>query len=499
MGKTVYQMSPDGGTTKYNVRDNNIAPIEFDATSASKTYYKNDEFVLDSDGVLYRATTTISAGSAIVTSGGSANAEVAPSVTGQIKALDDRVDVLEEESGAVLLNASGNPIVIDNGVEANAERLKVTLEPIQSGSGTPSPDNVRPISGRTGTTVTTRNEGSTESNTITLQFGQTVCGGEVDFDTGVVTVTKAIADLGSMTWTDYQTNCKTSNDIQSVVAKPRSGSALADIIAEKYPNSLPSAVVADQTTKAQICVNINGTIIVSDGGTSASPSGKICYELATPTTIQLTPEQLKLLKGYNYVAADGDISLAYYGEMQPVIDKLDEEKVDTTVIGNVEDGANASQAYAVGSHFIRGGKFCTVTSPVTTGSTWTLNTNYVEGTIADNLSYEDGTFTIGTAQQSNVSILHNANDWWRWGKVVNFVINFTIANDINGVVSLFQPKYKPHQQTTYKEKNFILCDSSAPYGATEYSVYMVANGWIKTSTAGLPAGSYALCGEYICE
>ena len=61
---------------------------------------------------------------------------------------------------------------------------------------------------------------------------------------------------------------------------------------------------------------------------------------------------------------------------------VDEQKVDNSVIGTVEDGTNPTKAYAVGEHMIRGGKFCTVTSPVTTSSTWTLNSNYVEGDVA---------------------------------------------------------------------------------------------------------------------
>lgn len=44
---------------------------------------------------------------------------------------------------------SGNPTVITDAFGGSCKSLKLTLEPIQSGSGTPSPSNVRPISGRT--------------------------------------------------------------------------------------------------------------------------------------------------------------------------------------------------------------------------------------------------------------------------------------------------------------------------------------------------------------
>lgn len=65
------------------------------------------------------------------------------------------------------------------------------------------------------------------------------------------------------------------------------------------------------------------------------------------------------------------------------IKSLDDSKVENSVIGNVEDGATASQAYAVGEHFTRGGKFCTCKANMAQGETWTLNTKYVEGTLGD--------------------------------------------------------------------------------------------------------------------
>lgn len=43
---------------------------------------------------------------------------------------------------------SGNPITVSDAAPVNAVNLSMDLEPIQAGSGTPSPDNIRPISGR---------------------------------------------------------------------------------------------------------------------------------------------------------------------------------------------------------------------------------------------------------------------------------------------------------------------------------------------------------------
>jgi len=68
----------------------------------------------------------------------------------------------------------------------------------------------------------------------------------------------------------------------------------------------------------------------------------------------------------------------------PVIRNLNvnERKADNSVIGTVEDGTNPTKDYAVGEHMIRGGKFCTVTVPVTTASTWVEGNNYTIGDVA---------------------------------------------------------------------------------------------------------------------
>lgn len=61
--------------------------------------------------------------------------------------------------------------------------------------------------------------------------------------------------------------------------------------------------------------------------------------------------------------------------------------VAESVVGPVENSTTASKAYAVGEHFIRNDKFCTAIAAIASGATLTLNTNYVEGTIAECINY----------------------------------------------------------------------------------------------------------------
>lgn len=89
--------------------------------------------------------------------------------------------------------------------------------------------------------------------------------------------------------------------------------------------------------------------------------------------------------GVSYIRLQCVNVAAYTGMQFKHISVLEDikGKTDTTVIGNVEDGATASQAYSANDLFIRNGKIGKATTSIASGATLTLNTNYVETTIAD--------------------------------------------------------------------------------------------------------------------
>lgn len=82
--------------------------------------------------------------------------------------------------------ATGNPVVLPDYVAL--EKLKIDFSPKQEGTGDPSPDNVRPISGLDSVKVTVSNDDKSHDYDITLP--ETIYGGTVDAVTGV----------GSKTW-----------------------------------------------------------------------------------------------------------------------------------------------------------------------------------------------------------------------------------------------------------------------------------------------------------
>ena len=95
-------------------------------------------------------------------------------------------------------------------------------------------------------------------NTATISFGTTVYGGQVDFKTGNVTVE----------W---------------------------GYIASYNGETLPGAWISDRDVYA--------------AGTTPTTDAEVCYELATPTTLSLTPDILTMLKNNNSVSGDGVITI----------------------------------------------------------------------------------------------------------------------------------------------------------------------------------------------
>jgi hypothetical protein len=184
--------------------------------------------------------------------------------------------------------------------------------------------NICPISGRTAAVVT-RSDGDEISEDFTIQLGQTVYGADINWDTGVMTVN------------DISTTFDGSNDEGWSRYNQGSASAYAMQIDNTTGNSdtnvRPMTNGASGLNSSDTYGNYDCFISTSHGanwiagrrGIStvedwkawlASNPIQVCYKLATPQTIQLTPTQLQMLKGYNRVTIDnGSIELGYIAKL----------------------------------------------------------------------------------------------------------------------------------------------------------------------------------------
>lgn len=179
--------------------------------------------------------------------------------------------------------------------------------------------NICPISGRT-EAVLTRSDGDEISEDFTIQLGTTVYGADINWDTGVVTVTHVILNLGNLNWelvggTRFVADNQMPNvKIDSSYNTPRNA------ISSQYVWVAGDTLFNTDTYGYSYYIeNSKNRLFIKDlryataaDFKTAMDGVQLCYELATPTTLQLTPTQLQMLKGVNRVSIDnGSIELEY--------------------------------------------------------------------------------------------------------------------------------------------------------------------------------------------
>lgn len=104
--------------------------------------------------------------------------------------------------------ATGELVTIDSDGSLAVKSLEVSLSPIQEGSGTPSPTNIRPISGRTEVvTIVSPTTSASDGQTYTTALGRTVYGGTLDVTTGELVINKVLVVFdGTEDWVNNTGN-----------------------------------------------------------------------------------------------------------------------------------------------------------------------------------------------------------------------------------------------------------------------------------------------------
>jgi hypothetical protein len=230
-------------------------------------------------------------------------------VQGKFSALDTKLDAIE----ALEKSASGNPISITGAAAAYAMSNIMTIEPIQSGSGDPSPTNVRPISGISTASVQTTD--GTDTNTATITLGQTVYGGSVNFKTGEVTVTHGMVDLGTLTYAYDNRHIRFISPVSGMKSVDDWGAISVFCSQYKKQSMAPGQTENNTFGTYGNSVYIRDTSYTDATAFKTAMSGvQLCYELETPITLTLTPAELELLKGANTISGNGvNINLSYIG------------------------------------------------------------------------------------------------------------------------------------------------------------------------------------------
>ena len=149
-----------------------------------------------------------------------------------------------------------------------------------------------------------------EYRTYTTALGRTVYGGDVEQVGGQLTDKMGITNLGTLTWyydsanQRFTTNVPKANGWDNLLC---SGYALP---ASKEAVDFVNGCIKGFTSSNQIAVKDTRYTDATSFKTAVNGI-QLCYELATPQTYQLTPQEISLLQGTNNVWSDGDVTVMY--------------------------------------------------------------------------------------------------------------------------------------------------------------------------------------------
>ena len=153
----------------------------------------------------------------------------------------------------------------------------------------------------------------------TTYLTRDIFGGYVDLISGKLVVDKAMVDLGSLEWQSNQTGVFYTVAFNSAYMPQGSTSFVANALCTQYVVSARETVVNQDK---QFSFNYSDTKYITVHDTaytnattfkSAMNGVQLVYELATPQTYQLTPQQVNTLVGQNNVWSEqGNIELSYH-------------------------------------------------------------------------------------------------------------------------------------------------------------------------------------------
>ena len=151
----------------------------------------------------------------------------------------------------------------------------------------------------------------------TTALGRTVYGGTLDVVSGVLTVDKVGVDLGSFTWAKVTGNafCNfTTPELTDINYIASEANYISSLYKAYSNNSAPESgdmyIWVNKQKRIRIKDLSKDSLTVAEFKTAMSGQTFV-YELATPQTYQLTPQQIDLLLGTNHLWSDGEITVEY--------------------------------------------------------------------------------------------------------------------------------------------------------------------------------------------
>lgn len=211
--------------------------------------------------------------------------------------------------------ATGNPIVLPE--YKSLVKLKTTFSPKQAGSGDPSPENVRPISGWDSVKVTVSNEN--ESHDYDIAFPETIGGGTVDAVTGVGEKTWGLVEFdGTESWTKYSGQTVGNTSVFCIILGNKQlgeNVSICSSFVNRYyawANGVPWAY-SDHVSSDLTYFSVPDTMDTVESWKSylaaqaaAGTPVQVAYKLATPEPFEISQVSIPSLKSKNTFFTNGE-------------------------------------------------------------------------------------------------------------------------------------------------------------------------------------------------
>lgn len=289
----------------------------------------------------------------------------------------------------------GSPATFPDGADGiPVKSLTVSITPAQAGSGTPSVDNVRLITGFTACNLTAN--GTTIQIAFPAEAG-TVYLGELDVTAGTLTVSGAFRAFdGTESWGTYsQPGYPTRKYFYRDLGTGANTTDRDYILCSCYEyanvssqTSVRGARIAHRSASNDDSVFVR-PVGVSDMNVNdfkellaslhadGTPMQIVC-KLLTPTVYQLTPQEVNTILGNNSFSADcGDIEVEYRADPTLYIERIN---------APVDDDMIADTQIPSGKYFIIGGNLYYSTTTIPAGDTITPGSNCTITNLADALN-----------------------------------------------------------------------------------------------------------------
>ena len=222
------------------------------------------------------------------------------------------------------LEESGNPVVC---YPVAGSKLGVTAswEPTQDGTGTPSPDNIRPISGRDSVSITRQED----ELSVSLTIPSIVYGGEAGAGGEGQETWKLLTLDGTERWADNGTVASKKEQQWALYGILKPHAATFGISSHfdntKSPQVYPFNFVRIADTSVVFHVALDGPFATIDAWKAylaaqhaAGTPVQIAYKLKTPVPFTVTGgDPIKALSGTNTVLTDAD-TLTVTGRADPI-------------------------------------------------------------------------------------------------------------------------------------------------------------------------------------